>query len=373
MRAATGAAPPRLTVLVVDDAPTPAAAALRKHVAEDLESGLHQLVTNRWGSCYSNDPAEDHYTDERIVVVFPSAPGVATVSPATSPGLAWITNTTGHGEAQSLAEATEQALAARTAAPGEVYRPIRAATRTAQLVLGLRAPESDAENALLGSLEPSAWVRVLVASTRDDQGTDPIDDLVASWDAPAATEHLYETIVAGPFGTSEGSCHATTALGSTRLFAWASESGAAKLGWPCGATTGWLGEGVSCFCGDWCLSNPPLKSATGAVACRIWVDQRDLSRCDPSKGRTDPDGIPTWVAEWGTKYRRCELRQLEGAALEACRTTLACDGCPAGWCATEVPELLGDSCGSGMTPSPLRWIGSALGGADGVVVRCDVE
>ncbi len=334
---------------------------------------MHQVVTNRWGSCYSNDPAEDHYTDERIVVVFPSAPGVATMSPATSPGLAWITDTTSHREARSIAEATEQALNARTAAPGEVYRPIRAATRTAQLVLGLRAPESEVENALLGSLEPTAWVRVLVASTRDDQGTDPIDDLVEPWGALLATEHLYETIVVAPFGTSEGSCHATTALGSTRLFAWASGNGATNLGWPCDAPAGWLSEGESGLCGDWCLSNPPLESATGAVACRVWVDQRDLSRCDQSKGRTDPNGVPTWVADGSTKYRRCELRQLEGAALEACRTTLACDGCPAGWCATVVPELLGDSCVSGMTPSPLRWIGSALGGADWAVVRCDVE
>jgi hypothetical protein len=62
----------------------------------------------------------------------------------------------------------------------------------------------------------------------------------------------------------------------------------------------------------------------------------------------------------GVKVRRCEIAQLTGAKLEACRSTLECSGCGSGFCATEVPKLdQSEYCGAEYF-WPLRFVGGAL-------------
>lgn len=364
----------RLTILVVDDAPTEAAADLRNAVADALRSGLHQTVNEKWGGCGSADPARDHYSDERVLVVLPSAPDVQWIGPSDLPGLAWVTRTSRHDEVEHVAEATRKALSARLAELEDDYLPIQRATRALALVLGRRPPEDAAENALLGSVAPDAYVRVLVASTRDDDGTEPLGHAIDSWNELANSERLFQTSVLGPFGHAGDTCDASSSKSPARLFEWASELCSRTVTWPCPVDHVWQNLFGECCadCAPLCQPGPLIQLPTGGVACRVWTDQRDLQSCDPTKGRRDPDGSPTFVDDLETPHRRCELVQLEGPPRDACRESLACEGCNAGWCATEVPELLDEGCWGGTVPSPFRWVGAALEGVTRLSIRCDL-
>lgn len=366
----------QLSILIVDDAASEEAGDLRGAVLGALRAGLHQLVEERWGGCGSPDPALDHPSDERFLVVLPSAPdGLAMLGPVDVPGLAWLTTTSQHHEVEPVVEAARNAMSSRLASGGEPHRPLRAARRATELVLGFRAPENEAENALLGALAPDAYVRVLIASTRDDEGTEPVVSLADSWSAMQQTDRLHATTVLGPFGVHGGTCDAWDSKSPTRLSAWANLVHTQMYSWPCDWENTWENLLGNCCCdgAPACLSRPVSTLPSGAGACRVWVDQEDLARCDPAKGWSDPGGVPTFVDDMSPQLRRCEVAELAGSWLSACQHSLACEGCPPGWCLTAVSELLvTENCVAGKYPSPFRFIGSAMTGARRQRIQCDV-
>lgn len=74
--------------------------------------------------------------------------------------------------------------------------------------------------------------------------------------------------------------------------------------------------------------------------------------------------------------RKCEVLQLEGAALEACTSTVACEGCEPGWCCSEVWRELVNDVGVADPPNEyfpgLRFVLGADSAAGVYRVTCNV-
>lgn len=360
-----------IILLVVDDADTAEAAALRDKAARSLRAGLDGHLDYEWGSCGSADPAEWHSMNLRVVVVRPSAPdGESLLTPLDEPSLAWISHTATPAEADALTESVTTALGQRLAAPGEAYGPLRAAKRAMDLVTFARLPVDEAESALVASLPTDAFVQILIASTRDDEEADVSELTPDEASLPAMTT----SAVAGPFGASEDAC-LVSAPGSTRLEAWADKVSAEIVRSTCEDEHIWgllLHPGWA-DCGSVCMSKPIAVAEDGQARCQITIDQPDHEGCDASRGWFDPEGKPAFVERNGTKLRRCEVAQLSGDDLERCRQSLDCPECASGFCVTEVPELVArEVCSEVEHLWPLRFIGGARNGLDGYInVTCD--
>lgn len=171
-----------------------------------------------------------------------------------------------------------------------------------------------------------------------------------------------DTEVVGPFTTLDSTCHAID-QGNARLEAWSKLVGVEPIAFRCDDQHTWdmlLHRGWP-DCGFNCLVHPIAVDAGGVVACKVMVDLADLERCDAARGRRDPGGHPTFVERYGEELRHCEVVQLAGADLESCRHSLDCPGCPSGFCATEVPELVSQwSCAPSEYAWPFRFIGGAI-------------
>ncbi|WP_437593342.1 hypothetical protein [Sorangium sp. So ce1000] len=365
---------PEVIVLVVDDTDTAEAARLRERVAQSVRASLLAVIESRWGSCGSADPAQWHAGDIRAVVARPSAPDAAALlTPLEIPALAWTTHTSNEEEVEAVMAGVNEALGRRLAGPGEEYRPLRTAKRALELVTGALAPVGEAEVALVRSLPQGRIARLLVASTRDDEGPGLVADDVPSQTALSMT---LDTEVVGPFTTRDSTCHAIDE-GSGRLAAWSRLVHAEPIAFRCDDQDTWdmlLHPGWA-DCGVTCLAHPLAVDDGGAAACKVMIDQADLERCDAARGRRDPGGQPTFVERLGEELRRCEVVQLAGADLESCRHSIDCPGCQSGFCATEVPELVPQwGCEPSEYPSPLRFIGGAIEGRRGWInITCSTE
>ncbi|UQA59198.1 hypothetical protein [Polyangium aurulentum] len=356
---------PTVFVLVVDDANTAEAAKLRERVAQSVRASLLAHIESRWGTCGSADPAEWHTGEIRFVVARPSAPDDAVLlTPEDVPALAWITQTSKAEEVDAVVEGVTEALAKRIAVTGEVYRPLRAAKNVMDLVTGARAPTGASETAFVASLSEVLVVRLLVASTRDDEDA----EAVSTYELGKVDPSIYVVpTVVGPFTLESSTCQVFEPGGS-RLATWGKLSDALTYAESCDDQDGW--DGILhpgwADCGSLCHDKPLVVSADGVAECKVMIDQVDLELCDPARGMHDPGGQPTFVDRHGKKLRRCEVDPLEGADLEGCRHSLECSGCASGFCVTEVPELVSQSyCEPSQQPWPLRFIGGAREAPDG--------
>jgi hypothetical protein len=353
---------PMVLVLAVDDAATSEAAQLRARVAESVRVGLLSTRDERWnGSCSNKDPAAWHPGDVRVVLVRPSAPDSAELlSPVDMPSLAWITKTSTKEEVELIAAGTGEALEKRLAGPGELYRPLHAMKRALELVTRARAPQGEAEAALMASLPGEVIVQAIIASARDDGDANTLASLGLKIDE-LPRHDIVSIAIAGPFTSTNDVCWVDEA-GTSRLEAWGREEDADLIALPCDTSPALplvIVGSADCFteCHERQLDIAP----DGTTDCRAFVDQTDLERCNPERGHRDPDGKPELVERQGQTLRRCEVNQLTGAALEACRSSLACPDCPSGFCATEVPELShAQECKQGEHDWPLRFTGEAL-------------
>jgi len=362
--------PAAVFVLVVDDADTPDAAALRGRAVDALRGALLKYVELEWGGCGSQDPAEWHAADLRVVIARPSAPdGSALLTSVDLPLLALRTHAFSEAAIEPLVAASAEALEDRLAAPADVYRPLRAARSALEIVTRARPPEGAAELALVDSLAgPVERVHhLLVASTRADEDTTNVSDLVP---AEQAFERTYFQALVAPSVDGDAWCEIAHPAPS-RLEQWAAATDSKLLAWPCNAPDVWsqLLLPVYIDCLSNCLSAPMDLDASGVASCVALVDQRDVTQCDPALGRGDPSEGATMIEHHGETLRRCEVAQLDGADLQACRSTLACEGCASGFCATEVPEL---SYGCDQDRRvPLRFVGgSRVDGAPRLTIIC---
>lgn len=123
---------------------------------------------------------------------------------------------------------------------------------------------------------------------------------------------------------------------------------------------------VTVDCEPKCLEASP--NGGPPEGCRLLVSS-PVEQCPDEFGWQETDAsassdMPGW--------RLCEVRPLEGDALDRCEHDLQCADCPPGFCFTEVPEL-SDACAlRGQVPLP-RIIGDATGWRVGASFRLKCE
>jgi hypothetical protein len=371
---------PELVLFVVEDADTDEARALRAAVG-DATSAWEADRRATTGTCDPwNDPAHWDPIERRTVVVRPSAPpGQRLWSWLDDPKLAWVADDrTPEGDAR-WSGAVRQALEDRLAPADAPYPLLEAATDTLALLAGRRDPADAHEAALVAALSAvpegprPLRVQVVLATTRDDAGAAP----VASYPAPLDGPWFPEWLVVAP--TDEDCASLTSLLRSPsveatpRLAAWVEPTGA-SLGavrwWPCDALSLVVGASDGGCPGG---THPIARWPDGTAQCRVEATLAGTEPCDGALGHLDPlgeDGLRrplTVVGSLGEDAvsRRCEVRQLTGAALASCVHSVDCPDCEPGWCWSERwPELIppGQGTRAGKAYVGLRYVlGADLG------------
>lgn len=108
-----------------------------------------------------------------------------------------------------------------------------------------------------------------------------------------------------------------------------------------------------------------MFDADGRAACRVYVESQSNTPCPEAIGWFEPapngENPPP---ETDTGQRLCEVRQLEGAALQSCRTELECAECEPGFCFTDVESLTESCSAQGLMTVP-RFVNGAGRGEPG--------
>jgi len=194
----------------------------------------------------------------------------------------------------------------------------------------------------------------------DDESTDD----PASYAVPVGNDagFAFTILPAAPTPDTPGACfdQRTDGNDTARYAAWRDAQLPYHVGhWPCSDASFYLPLAEDCT-GN-CLKFAPVIESDGSALCTISAKLPDEEPCNAALGWLDPLGrdgrrAPQVVNENGAAHRVCEIRQLEGAALASCVSSLECADCVPGWCATQVPDLL-DHCEK--APNPFRFVGGA--------------
>lgn len=368
---------PSSFVLVIDDTNAAPSEELRAKVVSALEGSIRSSLFGEWGAC--RDPAAACPVDLRLVLAQPSAePGARMLGPATLPALRWSTKWATEPGLDGYMVGLRSMLEATVAPESALYRPLEAADDVLRLLLGLRAPGSEIEAALVADVaSDEPWIELVLASARDDES--PLAPDAYLW--PDDLRWLVTSIAPGSI-EAEACEHPAVLRG--RLGEWASKASSMSLALPCDAQTSFdelfaslSGTGTRFLVP--CTAYPIAVDPHGRAACRVFARRIDTDACETSRGWMDPedaDGIrrPRFEAdERGHPMRVCEIVQHEGARLEACRTELSCADCGSGFCRTEIPELTHPPayCSNrGGHPLDFRFTGEAAVGASELVLRC---
>lgn len=359
--------------LVIDDTNDASAAELRANVVSALEHAFRSSWFGERGAC--RDPAAACPVDLRLVLARPSAdPGVRILGPATWPALRWSTKWATEPALDAYLAELRQALETPLAPEGAPYRPLEAADDLMRLLLGLRAPSSEIEAAIVADVaSDEPWIELVLASARDDES--PRAPAAYTW--PDELPWL-STLMAR--GEDADACEPHVALRG-RLGAWAERARPVTFALPCDDRAR-FDEVFTLSCHravPRCTEHPVAIDARGRADCRVFARSFETAACEAARGWLDPedhDGIrrPRFEDdEEGRPTRICEIVQHEGARLEACRTDLSCPECGSGFCKTDVPELAHSpvSCGwGGGHPLDLRFTGAASVNASEILVRC---
>ncbi len=313
---------PHVMLLLVDDAPTAEGRALREFLAQDLRS-TYPLPD----IC---DPAEWRPESLQVVLISPSDP-TRTQTSESNPELGLVTQ-----------NATEAEITRWQAALGDAIRQMEAPELRPLLALaeldhwswllrGERTPRTELERRFRAGMPADAAFLVRLATTRDDGGTPPLDDPFPYY----AGEGLFWD----PTDPAAPCSYVAFPRLSGRGF-WLRD---ACRGEP------FIDRRVdySCNPGDFpCLGGTPALDSEGRAECRVLAHAYDLEECPRWAGWANPlDGSGKRVprsrhTEYGEE-RVCEVLQLEGAALDSCRTDPSCADCDAGFCFPESPRSSG--------------------------------
>lgn len=306
----------QLWVLVVDDAPTERARALRTQLANEvlgfLDSWRADDCTRRW------DHAQ-HWPQRVQVLLIPSSDPSAALHAGVRAGLELDT-----ANARSATDrAWEEELAdAIMGLESEEERPnlvLAGLAYWGDLLSEARAPASDAEEAFLAGLPSDRWTTVLSFGTRDDESES------------SAMQISFGSLYGGE-AKLDGEC----ASGEGRELAPRLNE---ALPVTCGAP--YLRSNLACDLRPTCQHRWPTRSESGQVDCRALVNIDAAAGCPPEFGWLDPlaaDGVrrPRWLMDPeglpSGQYRQCEIRQLDGPPRAACENDFECVGCEPGFC-----------------------------------------
>jgi len=345
-----GAPSPETFLVLVDD--TQAGAGLRDALATAFDDLDAQRAIRRAGCAAPVDPAAWHPIDRSVVLLHPSTPGaLGYSSPAQDPALRLQAQQTFGPERARWMAAVRAGINAQPAAPAAPFQALAALSNADSLLLGLRAPQNAEEEAVLDALpSPLSFAQVIALATEDASPGE------AEQYPRELRSELLSVVLPAREARERSDCSERGVPTTPRYQAF-SESAQA---WPC-QNPQLLPADLWSECSTSCLLQPIAIDA-GIAQCRAIAKYPGREPCPAELGWLDPiDGSgqrsPRLDGGEADATRVCEIRQLEGAALDACVTRLDCAGCEPGWCATEVPELVPRSvCTTGSHYPPFRFV-----------------
>lgn len=352
-------------LVLVDD--TEAGAGLRDALAKAFDDWDTELAVHQESCTAPVDPAAWHPIDRSIVFVHPSTPGVAGyASPAQDPALRLQAQQLFGPERARWMDAVRAGINAQSASPGAPFQALAALADAESLLEGSRQPESAAERDVLDALPTSHFWEVLALATEDESAGEasqythnPIHEVIGAV-LPAAEQR-------------ESSDCSERGVPTTPRYQAFSQSAQA---WPCEEPDFFFTRLWS-DCSTRCLQRPIAIDA-GTAQCRATATFSGSDPCPRELGWLDPldaqgDRTPRINGDGLNATRVCEIRQLDGAALEACVNRLDCADCEPGWCATSVPELVPQQrCTPGSFYPPFRFVLGAGQAHDAhVTIECN--
>jgi len=307
------------SLFVVDDREDAAADELRRRYADAFVEAFASPAAA--SGC---DPAAWNRRHNSVVVAYASSDGDARlVGPSERPELAINTGLITEEGLAAWGEAVQRAL---TEPPPPVApAPALLATLfdTATLLAGTRSPESGAEDALVQSVSSTLSLRwFLLAATDDASPGEPGDYVLSTLKPLGRFDFVVGADVILPASGSEDcgiDCPVTP-----RFEAWRQAQDQFASSWRPGDEVSLLWRLAGGTCSNRCLDLPP-KLQNGPFSCRLFVRPREPG-CPESLGWAVPD--PPVAGE----EPLCEVRLLEGAALESCETDIYCADCEPGYC-----------------------------------------
>lgn len=329
-----------VSLFVVDDREDAAADELRRRYADEFVEAFAGAAAA--SSC---DPAGWNRRHNFVVVAYPSSDGDARfVGPSERPELAINTGLVTEEGLAAWGEAVHRAL---TEPPPPVApAPALLATLfdTATLLAGTRSPESAAEEALVQSVASTVWLTWgLLAATEDASAGEPGDYVLPTWEPLGRFSDVGPSDVILPATGSEDcgiDCPVTP-----RFEAWRQQLETnLTRSWRPGDEGSLIMRLSGGACSHRCLDLPP-KLRNGPFSCRLFVTPREPG-CPESLGWAAPD--PPVAGEEPV----CEVRLLEGAALESCETDIYCADCEPGYCFTRVADWAGHCTEQGLPAWP---------------------
>jgi len=351
---------PSVWLFAVDDVADEAGNEMRERVW----AGLARRVFS--GSCGAPlDPAEYYATDRRAVVMSPS--GLGLLGPDSNPKLA-VTTPHDTPEVQAAwLDAVHRVVDAGVVAPAtSPYAFLSRLSDTVSLLVGARSPTTDSEQRVLESLTGTRELVVVSAAAREDESTEAPESLAIQIadSAGSFSSNTHEVLV---FPSSDGQpCYRAKAT-TDRYSRWLAASSAAFLQlpdlWRPGDDCSFVG--VDATCSRACLEQSPRFLPSGGADCHIYVASAPNEGCPESRGL-----MPSNATVPDVDGPVCEIRQLEGAALESCRHDLQCAACEPGYCFTEVPEVASDCETLGKVAAPRFVNGSANVPSRKVYIYC---
>jgi hypothetical protein len=359
---------PELFVVVADDRAD--AADLRATVARTFEQwdALNAQATSSCQLPY--DPAAFHPVDRSLLVVHPSAdPGERYTTSADLPSLTWRTDQRTDAQNTTWSDAVTAALEPKSPDAG-AFAALDSIQRTVAVLDGTSEPASD-EESRLAAFAPYEFKDVFMAVGHEDESNGDPASFAVGW-----TDFTLPGAVILPAATTPrapGGCWDSSVNDTPRYAAWRSGQTMDVGHWPCSDETFFPPYVADCFGGN-CINFTPVIDPDGSARCTVTAMVENDGPCDPAFGWLDPVGpsgtrAPKVVKEEGVERRVCEIQQLTGAALASCVTSLECEDCEPGWCATQVPDLL--DCSEG-TPNPFRFVGGSDSAAFGTArISCE--
>jgi hypothetical protein len=340
----------------VDDIADAPGNEIRARLWSDLANNIF------WGSC--GDPAEYFATDRRAVIVHPS--GVEVVAPDSN---AELTVATSHDTPEVQAawvDVVRSVVDAGVVAQGTApYAFLARLSDTVSLLAGSRLPVTDAEQRVLESLRGTSDLRIVAVTAHEDESSGAPESFALQLDALQGnfSSTSYEALV---FPSADGKCYGAEAT-TDRYTRWLAASSALSQFaqfWTPGVNCPF--DHLSVTCSRSCLDEQPRFSPQGVADCHIYVASDPKEGCPESRGL-----MPSNASVPDANGPVCEMRQLEGAALESCRHDLSCADCAPGYCFSEVATLVGGCEAQGKVAVPRFVNGAANVPSRKVYVYCE--
>ena len=347
-----------VVVISVDDTAGTAGDSLRENLASAAQLQDQPLTpTSDYCPSTLSDPLHANPIDVRFAIIHPSA--AANERLTTPHEVSALART---GDINDSVAYSEWQTAIRTAiravpVSGGQYELIGAVQDTAMLLTGQRSARTDKEQLQLASLALSPGTAsadkansliVNVATNHDDNGTLNVADYgaLSRWLLNQDTNPQFVTMnLSAP---NDDIFDSMTELASVypRLTDWLRSA-------PEDISLARVDSMFTYRAWDdskgLCMSTVPKTLTDGSVACRVNLVLPQSESCSAARGQLDPlvDGVtraPQTISEYGDLYPVCELRQFDGANLQACLHDVAPAIQELGWCFPDAPPNCSASC-----------------------------